>query len=206
MILWTINRYEVWEIFQYEAVFRADPVYVDEWFRYPYSWYIRQMEKAIPRLPGAQTPIWAWCQYRGNKQPCPDLRHIRAGFPDGETGVRIALDVPDELVLLSDFEMWHYPLNWWYLPRSEEDEKLFEKELVAQGLSLPLPEDLPSPLRARMEKSWENIFDLAFYWEELNRPREEKSIQATLWEIRLEWVTKLEIFTSNGKVYKNRLG
>lgn len=131
---------------------------------------------------------------------------ISEPVPVGETGVRIALDVPDELVLLSDFETWHYPLNRWYLPRSEEDEKLFEKELAALGLSLLLPANLPDQLRKRMEKSWEIIFDLAFYWEELNRPWEEKSIQATLWEIRLEWVTKLEMFTGNGKVYKNRLG
>lgn len=127
------------------------------------------------------------------------MRNIRTEFPVGGTGVRIALDVPDELVLLSDFEMWHYPLNRWYLPRSEEDDKLFERELAAEGFRVPLPDILPDQLRVKMEKSWENIFDLEFYWEDLNRPREEKSIQATTWEIRLEWVIKLEMFNGSRK-------
>ena len=63
MILWTIKPYEVWEILQCEGVFRADPQYVEDSFRYPYSWYIQQMEKVIPRMPGVQTPVWSWYQY-----------------------------------------------------------------------------------------------------------------------------------------------
>jgi hypothetical protein len=38
-----------------------------------------------------------------------------------ETGVRLELEIPDGTALLSDFSLWHYPLNYWYLPSTGED-------------------------------------------------------------------------------------
>lgn len=202
MILWTIKHYKEWETLLRDGIFRADPEHVDEWFRYAYSWYIRCMEELISRPTGVETPVWAWYQYLDKSRPCPDLRHIRTTYSAGKTMVRVTLEVPDESVLLSDFDTWHYALNRWYLPRSEKADQLFDAELAAAGLKIPLSEnDLPDRLCTQMEKSWETIFDLAFDWKDVTSPPDEKQIQATMWEMRLEWVVKMEMFTGTGKVY-----
>ena len=63
-------------------------------------------------------PIWAWYQWEGSRRK-PDLR--ASGYlPKGEPGVRLELRVADDRVLLSDFDLWHYVLNYWYLPKSEK--------------------------------------------------------------------------------------
>jgi hypothetical protein len=36
---------------------------------------------------------------------------------------------------LSDFDLWHYVLNYWYLPESEAEGEEFELELKQYGLS-----------------------------------------------------------------------
>ena len=41
-------------------------------------------------------------------------------LPKGERGVRLELQVADDRVLLSDFDLWHYVLNYWYLPETRE--------------------------------------------------------------------------------------
>lgn len=152
------------------------------------------MENAIPKPSGVQSPVWAWKQYRGEAQRRPDLRYTKTEFLREEAGVRLELEVPDELVLLSDFELWHYPLNRWYLPRSEEDERGFETELQTGGWGKAQFDEFPQYFQRRAEKSWISIFDFAFEWQDLTRPLNQKSIQATVWELKLEWVVGLELF------------
>ena len=43
--------------------------------------------------------------------------------------------VQDDCVLLSDFDLWHYVLNYWYLPRTKKDGEAFERKLARAGLS-----------------------------------------------------------------------
>ncbi len=108
----------------------------------------------------------------------------------------------DRRVLLSDFDLWHYVLNYWYLPASERDVNAFEKKLAAVGLSFykfthsnPLPH---AQYRRKIERSWERIFDVT--WADKRRvianTPEKKSIQATLWEICLEDVVEVKEFAA----------
>ena len=64
----------------------------------------------------------------------PDLRSS-GHLLKGERGVRIEFRVSDRLILLSDFDLWHYVLNYWYLPESQKDDEAFESELSRRGLS-----------------------------------------------------------------------
>ena len=110
-------------------------------------------------------------------------------FAKGERGVRVELEVADDRVLLSDFDLWHYVLNYWYLPESEKDGKAFEKKLARAGLSFygcdhqhPLAAR-PIPPRDRAELGADIRHNWADRGQAIASPPKKKSIQATLWEL-----------------------
>lgn len=131
-----------------------------------------QMKKRISEPPdGVQYPVWLWHTWEGNRKR-PDMR--RSGYaPSGASIVLLTVDVPDEKVLLSDFDCWHAVLNGNYLATSEEDDCSHSPEEIAE--------------------SWNGIFDVSsvntYYSYSL-------SIQATTWEIQKEWIKKAECFTA----------
>jgi hypothetical protein len=45
-------------------------------------------------------------------------------------------------------------------------------------------------------KNWEKIFDLDFENGYFARPRKQKAIQATFWELKLEEVVSVDYFTA----------
>lgn len=145
-------------------------------------------------------PIWAWYQWEGQRRK-PDLRSS-GHLPRDEQGVRLELEIAAERVLLSDFDLWHYVLNYWYLPENEEAGEAFEKKLAQCSLSVykcdhqnPLPH---AHYRQKIEKSWEKVFDID--WSDrrhaIASPPRQKSIQATLWEIRPADVVSAKEFTA----------
>jgi hypothetical protein len=160
MLLWTLQHRDAWDLLQRRGVLRGDLRRVWHWYRPSYRWLIETLSYD-------RTPIWAWHTRRG-KRGRPDLResgHFGAGTP----GVRIEIEVPDELVTLSRFDSWCYgPMNGWYLSEDMEDPK----RITAAG----------------KRKSWLNIFDLNFGDPDIWGPPERRTIQATLPLLRLEWV------------------
>src|SRR5437016_2513700 len=129
MRLWTIQTEEAWRQMQEMGCLRADAAYMDQDFIQPYVWMAEQMERCIgPRPKGVEYPVWGWYQWAGENRARPDLR-ASAHLPKGRRGVRIEFEIAGQLVLLSDFDLWHFPLNYWYLPASEQDDKAFEEEL-----------------------------------------------------------------------------
>ena len=181
---------------------RASRRHIVREFSGPYLWMAEQMERRLstPRPSKSAMPIWAWYQWEG-KRCKPDLR-ATAHLPSGKQGVRLELQEADDRVLLSDFDLWHYVLNYWYLPESEKIGEAFEKKLAEEGLSF-FKCDHERPLshvqyRQAIERSWERIFDLK--WADRRRaiadPPEKKSVQATLWEIVLSDVVDAKKFTA----------
>ena len=168
----------------------------------PYLWMAEQMERRlkVPRPSKDAMPIWAWHQWEGKRRK-PDLRS-GGHLPKGEQGVRLELQVADGRVLLSDFDLWHYVLNYWYLPETTKVGKAFEKKLAEAGLSFykcdhqhPLPH---ARFRREIERSWERIFDVE--WADrkhaIAEPSQRKSIQATLWELSIDDVVRAKEFTA----------
>ena len=108
MLLWTIQPEEVWRILRRDGVYRCNPdkathLNEDIDFSSAYDWMAAQMEKHIGKRPeGVTYPIWAWHTYNW-KHKKPDLR---TDWFRGRHGVHtcIEIDVPDEVVLLSDEE------------------------------------------------------------------------------------------------------
>jgi len=179
MELWTIQTEEAYQILLNTGTLRNNPDKIYEDFIQPYKWIVKQMDKRIKNHPdNIEYPLWAWYQWNDSKHRKPDLRYHH--IPKGEKGVRIHFKIDDDLVLLSDYSTWHYILNGWYLPISEEDSNKYEDILNND----------------EMELSWERIFDLNWYDKYINEPKDKKAIQAVFWELKLDWVEDIKRFVS----------
>jgi len=107
----------------------------------------------------------------------------------------IECELPDEQVLLSDFDAWHLILNDDYIGLSEDDYDAFHAEVAAAGHTND--DALPQHLQKRLRRSWERAID----FEELASPywgeAADKSIQACFWKIDIEQVKSHRRFTSS---------
>ena len=176
MILWTIQHKNAYD----KMVETGRLVANEEYLFLPlddcdeYKWLSERMRDLIGEPPsGVRFPVWAWYQWEGVRKR-PDMRTHRFCGEKGSPIVLITFDIPDNKVALSDFDMWHCILNDDYLPLSEADDKdvFTEEEKI---------------------KSWDNVFKYDIETDFWDTP---KSTQATMWEIKKEWVLKVEYFIS----------
>lgn len=140
MILWTIQNAIVYEKMNQTGVLRADKEYiVDDFFLDSYLWMSGQVKKRISNPPnGVTLPVWAWYQWEG-KRKRPDMRvHGRNWGEKGAPIVLLTIDVPENQVLLSDFDSWHYVLNNLEIADPDDEEAESSKE--------------------KKQHSWEKIF------------------------------------------------
>ena len=198
MKLWSIQSDRVWKALCKKGRYRTYRSYIDPWwwkhFEFSYTWMREQMQKRIGPPPVKNLlPVWAWAHWRGNKgctKDKPDLRALRFSVEKGQYH-RIELEVAASRVLLSDFEAWHMVLNHSYVSLSEKEYD----EFYAKVKKHPWPKHL----ERKMHKSWERIFNMEAGDPEWNGKPEEKSVQACLWEIRLDDVKKTTPFVGMGK-------
>jgi hypothetical protein len=167
-IYWSIQTKQAWEAALERGYLVGDPKYIWEGFIEPYHWMMEQMKKRIKGYQG-EYPVWVWIKK-------PDLRRT-AHLPPKTEGVRLKIEKPDDQVLLSDFDAWHFVLNNSFFSLNEEEDKLFESG------ALPMTK----------EESWERIFDF-------NLPRdpewvgEVERIQGTTGKISIEQVKSVQFF------------
>ena len=173
MRLWTLQPLEYFNACKDKGVIKADPDFMESldegWgFKAPYEWMIRQLNKRIPGYDGGY-PVWCY-PYK------PDMR-LSCWGRDGSKEVRIEFEVPDEKVLISDYQLWHIPLNNGYLGTSEQDDDAFDAEEIARGCAskhlvnskwYETDDPYPNDLRQKIFDSWERIFPDR--WHELNDP------------------------------------
>lgn len=182
MRLWTIQPKKFYEKLLQEKVVFCKPElseHIQEWnFRPAYDWLVSQMECRIGAASaGVRYPIWAWYTLDGKNEK-PDLRKTEFRYYREEQ-VCIELEIPDQYVLLSDEEEWHVVLIDWYLANDEDFDREYEWFKA-------LPE---SEQEAAKQKSWEKIFQV--FKEDGTSA---KYIQATFWELRLEYVKSVRFF------------
>lgn len=163
MILWTIQHRHSYENMKKYGVLRADEEHLlDDCFKDAYLWMSTQMKNRIGNPPkGVIFPVWAWYQWEG-KRKRPDMRSFGRRWAErGTPIVLLTVDVPNNCVLLSDFDYWHIVLNNGAVIFPYDETAVYSQK--------------------EKEKSWENIFDIECSFEEQNQPR---TTQATLWEIK----------------------
>ncbi len=190
MRLWTMQPVEVYDILLKDGVFRCDPSKIPEpSFVDAYGWLIDQLEKRDKRPDNVQLPTWAWFRFN-KKEKKPDLRHSCYGAR-GEKMVCLEIEISDEKVLLSDFDLWHFPLNNWWLDNCfvpDYTEEMYDKSHEwFDGLD-------KEQQQIEKEKSWHQIFNIEPF--ENDWIARGNYVQAIFWELRLENVKKVQYFTA----------
>ena len=196
MRLWMIVTEPALRVLERDGELVADGRRTSRDFRPAYRWMAEQMTARIgpPPRPGA-LPLWAWAQWLGPKQRQPDMRYS-GHQPRGTACFRLALDMPDAQVLLSDFDDWHAVLNGWHLSQSEADADAFDADLAAADVPWGWP--YPEPFRSRVIGSWTRVFDLDRSGRDpaWHGDSAQQSIQATLWRLAAGQVGRIERFTA----------
>ena len=184
MILWTFQPAEIYDQILRDGIYRCDSGYVVPDFASSYDWLVIHMKKRIGDPPeGVQYPVWAW-YIQSWKHRKPDLRSERWCYGSGgELYACIEIEIPDECVLLSDFDNWHCVLNRFLVSESVEEYD----EQDAYYKSLP-----DSEKETYMEQNWERIFNITPF--ENSWTARGKWVQAVFWELKKEQIKKVRFF------------
>ena len=213
MLVWTIHPLQVWEKLQQDGLmYGPGPDLITMLHHWQgqtaYTWMVEQMERRIGKRPKPDLyPLWAWSQCRDATHPRPDLRSP-GHLPSGMRGVRLACEIPNDQILLSDFQHWHQALNYRYHSLSQAEEEAFETELALCGLTyMPSGPLCDLVFHQRILDSWQRIFDLDYVgtpgWFG-DETRDEKEIQATFWQLSLDQVREITVFTSRRSRWESR--
>lgn len=203
MRLWTIQGLAIYQQLQREGVaFCTKPSWeAYETFMRAYRWMADQMRQRIgePPIKDIIYPIWAWYQYDSakSKKPKKSIHNI----PEGVSAY-MEIEVPDNDVLLSDFSNWHSVLNGG--PLSDWKKIFKEIDLLDKEAGRVLKfDEYPEEIQKEIEKSWEAVFDLDRRDKELGRThKRNRSIQATLWILKKEYIISVELLERRGDVIK----
>ncbi|HYE82130.1 MAG TPA: DUF3841 domain-containing protein [Clostridia bacterium] len=181
--LWTRQHQNVLQELRANGVYKVRREYllqkfdsISDYYLSIYRWYAERAERIVPRPEGAEFPVWLSASSDMMLQPI-------------ENNVIIELEADIENVVFTDSEKWGYVVNYWYLPIDKEDERKFNEELKKMGIGdeselyMGHKGNFYPQLRSRIIKSWERLFE--------DHPRITPTTQATLWEIRKEWVTNV---------------
>ena len=186
MIIYSIQPKEVLSIIESGKSFRCDArksFYLrvrnynkiggwDSFFHKSYAWMAEQMKLRNIQKDN-RFPVWGWYRYHSadKNRKAPRLRQL--SYAKGN--YRLKLSVPDNLVLLSNFDLWHNPIN---------DMFCGSEKYVCKMMSI---EDNKTWSKERLErlklKSWENIFKF----------KDDDAIQACFPSIEPEYILKTDI-------------
>lgn len=139
LIVHTVQPLHIYQQMRKDGFYFGNEKHVWPEFKSAYAWMMEQMKERIPNYDGSTYPVWLW-----NKMPD---RNRPALLPPGQKGVILTLDIPEEDILWSCFDSWHYVLNKWILTQTEEEDNRLEEEGYSEE---------------QMIATWSNIFD--FDW------------------------------------------
>lgn len=200
MKLYTFQPNFIWETIQKEGFYHPFDLFnkseflkenlKQSWgFAQSYQWLKEKMlQKGIVHYKHNEHIIWAWQQWSGNKLK-PDKRYSSVFSFYDEPFVMMELEIDPNRVLLTDYDAWHFVLNYWMLASEEESDKFCKTYNYFKEKPL-----LNSEADIQLKKSWENIFDLKKVRTLLEYPREQQCVQATFFEIFKDDVKKVHYF------------
>lgn len=111
------------------------------------------------------------------------------------------MEIDEDEVVLSDFDLWHFVMNGHYIADSEKDDEAFEASVAKKWqYARCWNADLPLRIRRRIEASWEKIFDFDCVWDDEDwhgsSGRDKRDIQATFWSINIGMVRRVDEFSA----------
>lgn len=136
----------------------------DDWAQFgrAYQWMRGQYSQRVQPLPPAKALLWGW--------PSPhfeDMQYKRLNDPR-TASVRIWAEVPDDLILSSNFDGWHYILSELRFHRNNTD--------------MPITQD------------WETLFDRQWLVAHDSYNEKYSGDQVVFPYIRREWIQKVKYF------------
>lgn len=186
MVLWTIHTTDWYELFKRTGSARGSWDHAFESYLPAYRWMASQMKARIGGERIRTAPLWTWSSYSGANKCKPDLR-ATGHLPRGTCGVRIEFQIDESKVLLSDFQMWHFALNSWYLPLTAREDRQWDLEQIRLS---------KQSKQRRIEESWSRMFDIGTgshrWW---GKPSE-RQIQACFWNLEQRDVISVKHFVA----------
>jgi hypothetical protein len=179
---WTVLERATYQALLSNGVLTAPASLATPDFREAYQWLIECMMQVGMHPPGPDlTPWWCWiCREPGH--PLPYRDDVQT-FVDG---VVLQLRLPSRSVLPSCFDLWHWPLNGWYIYEDDADDAAFDA-FRAQSAE--------QTVRDCIAASWHRVFDLSTMLGEAE-PADTRSIQGCYWVLRaVDVVDVIEIET-----------
>lgn len=150
MLLYTNQPLSVWHQIQLFGHYYANPNNTDvmsnldpSWHK-AYNYMTLQLERHIKRPRPATIPIWWW--------PVTPSRFSELRRLSSDTVVIIA-DIPFNQYLASNFELWHYALNRFYL-----HDNLYESEQSWEKIESHFQTLSQTKQRHLMIQSWHRMF------------------------------------------------
>lgn len=192
------NIFETEEFFLQEKKEKINLNY--QWgFIDSYQWLAKQMivKNVLKSIRNKNNHIiWSWYQWYGCNKKQPDKRFSSVYNFYEEPFVMLELEIEDNRVLLSDYEAWHYVLNYWYLNNERKTEDFVKKYdfYKEKPLNNKKAHDF-------LINSWQQIFDIKSITKTLQYSKEQQAIQATFFDLYLSDV-KMVHFFENKKCYK----
>ncbi|MFD0986249.1 DUF3841 domain-containing protein [Methyloligella solikamskensis] len=198
MRLWTIQTKAAWDYLQKHGVLRASRKHQSEDWPLAYKWMTDQLSKRVgPPPSNGMIPLWGWYQCRGQSRKRPDLRFWRFRTNPPGKYTLIECDLPDEHVVLSDYDAWHIILNEGFVSVTDDDDDEYYAGCRQYELT-PTPE-LAEELNRTLYGSWERVIDMEALTEPGYYAMDRKSIQACFWEIKQDQIKSAKPFTSVGR-------
>lgn len=187
MILWTFQEEEIYLSILKTGKYICDPQKMSmPEFTEMYDWLVVQMKERIGNPPeGVIYPVWAWYAQKAQHKK-PDLRGERWCYgKGGEKFVCLEIEVPDEQVLLSDFDSWGLVLLDALISETEAEDT--ELERIYESLS-------PEKQLEMKHENWKRVFDISPLDNEWMRRGE--WVQATFWVLTRDMIQKVRHFTA----------
>ena len=116
-IFWTRQHISVARVLRTEQIYRMKREFLvskngsmADYYATLYEWYTEKARQRLPIASDLKYPIWLYLTDDIIYQPI-------------ENTVVLELELPDDAYLLCDSEKWCYRMNYFYIPKDEEDEK-----------------------------------------------------------------------------------
>lgn len=186
--LWTRQVPQVWHTLEVHGTYCCKEEFIrqkndtiSDYYLELYRWYTREARKYLPIPENAPYPIWLSLDEAMMLQPA-------------ENTVILKLEIPEDKVLLCNYDAWGYRVNYWYVPADKADEEKHRKEMAMYGLHSD--DELINShkgsfypqLRSKIQRSWSRVFT------QTNVSRD--MLVATTWELRKEWVKEVRLYAA----------
>ena len=186
MRIWTIQIEETLEHLMSDGKLEAPLSYRPEGFEFAYDWMSRQMTERIGTAATPfTTPLWGWVQWDGEAKKKPDLRTVRSGPGRDWKYALLECEIPDDELLVSDFDAWHCVLN--DAPVTNSDRESAEIQRQEEALS-------SAEYWSLVEKTWSRIFDPDSLSEDHWGAKQNRSLQASFWQLRMDHIQSFKAF------------